>query len=72
MKQSKDELDRWGVDRDAKMQLFALAQIDYESANAIIAKLLKKRSDRDELRNVSGFVSRCVRNSRHTIDVSWN
>ena len=54
------------------MQLYALAQVDYESANAVIGKLLKKRSDRQELHNVSGFVSRCVRNARHTVDVSWN
>ena len=33
-------------------------------ANAIIAKLIKKRSDCVEFRNISGFIHTCVNNAR--------
>lgn len=55
------------VDETAQMELFLLSQHSdqgFQEANAIIAKLLKKRSDKSYLDNSSGFVHACVKNAR--------
>ena len=66
-------LDEAGVDVTAKQELFLLCQHSkegYEHGNSIIAKILKKRADREAISNISGFVHRCVVNARSQMG-SW-
>lgn len=56
-----------GVDERAAQDIFLLAQMSDEgwmAANSIIAKLVKKRSDGETFKNVSGFIHTCVKNAR--------
>lgn len=55
------------VDERAAQDIFLLAQMSDEgwmAANSIIAKLVKKRSDGEIFKNVSGFIHTCVKNAR--------
>ena len=69
----KSTLDEFGIDRNAMQELFLLAQANYDEANSIVGKLLKKRNDNNEPRNASAFVHRCVVNARNTMyDHNWS
>ena len=62
-----------GVDKSARQELLLLAQhstTGHEEANSIIGKILKKRSDKQDMHNTSAFVHRCVCNARQTMG-SW-
>ena len=63
-------LMEYGVDRAARQELFLLAQMGMRGAlhaNAIIGKLMKKKADKDDLRNPSGFVHAAYLKARHYI-----
>ena len=65
-----DTLITWSIDTTARMELFLLAQHSddgYKEANAVIAKLLKKKSDNETMKNPSAFVHACVQNARSLI-----
>ena len=60
-----------GVDDNACKGLILLAQHSddgYRAANALIAKLAKKRADGEVLTNPSGFIHKCSLNARHSIE----
>ena len=52
------------VDREARESLFCLAQVNYEGANAIIAKMIKKVAEQKWMINPSGFIHSSVLNER--------
>ena len=63
-----------GVDDGARATLFLLAQLHeqgWHAANAIIAKLSKKKADGEVLQNPSGFVHRCAQNARAKVEHGW-
>ena len=65
-----DVLKDIGVDATAGQDLFLLATHSdggWQAANAIMAKLVKKKRDGEDFRNVSGFVHRCVLNARNEL-----
>ena len=67
-------LHEFGADRTARQELFLLAQHStggFQEANSIISKLLKKRADHEDIRNVSAFIHKCVCNSRAELG-SWS
>ena len=60
-----------GVDEDACKSLILLAQHSddgYRAANALLAKITKKRADGEILTNPSGFIHKCSLNARHSIE----
>ena len=64
----RDFLVSIGADEDSIMDLICLSQFSddgYERANSTIGKILKKRSDQQEIRNISGFIHSNVLNARH-------
>ena len=68
-----DVLRNAGCDETSRQELFLLAQHSddgFKEANSIIGKILKKRSDKEVVANMSGFVHSCVRNARNEIG-SW-
>ena len=63
-------LNDLGVDGPAQRDLFLLAQLSeegYVEANHLLAKLVKKVSDDEEFKNISGFLHRGVLNARYRI-----
>ena len=74
MRHGKTDIQVWanvlrdhGVDEDAQHGIFLLSQhspTGYKCANAIMAKLYKKASDKEWLDNPSAFVHVCVKNNR--------
>ena len=64
----KSVLNEFGVDITAQQELFLLSQagpVDYRHANGMLAKLLKKEADGEELRNPSAFLHSCIKNCRN-------
>ena len=69
----KDVLKEFNVDVNARKELWCLSQFGERGelhANAIVAKLLKKKSDKIHVRNPSAFIHSCVRGSRHFLQSS--
>ena len=65
--------EEFNCDRTSIQELFCLAQHSdegWKAANLIISKLLKKRSDHEEIRNPSAFVHSCAKSARHSLDQS--
>ena len=63
-------LGEYGVDEDAQQGIFLLAQhspTGYKCASAVLAKLYKKRADKEWLDNPSAYVHASVRNNRNTL-----
>lgn len=63
-----------GVDTTAQKELFILSthsRAGWEAANALIAKILKKMSDRAVLSNPSAFVHVCCTKARNSIAGGW-
>lgn len=67
-------LEDEGVDRAATQELFLLAQhsdAGYQASNAIVAKLIKKRSEGFPVRKPSAFVHQCCCNARNAMQGGW-
>ena len=66
-----DELRyKFGCDLDSIGELILLAQLSedgYYEANTIMSKMLKKKSDKADLRNCSGFLHKCIKNARELL-----
>ena len=63
-----------GVDVTAQQELFLLSthsRDGWEAANALIAKILKKQSDRAPLQNPSAFIHVCCTKARSNIAGGW-
>ena len=63
-------LDEYNVDDAARQLLFALAQTNFEAANDVIHKLLKKKNDGVTINNPSALIFTNVMNHRSQAD-SW-
>ena len=63
-------LDEYNVDDAARHLLFALAQTNFEAANDVIHKLLKKKNDGITINNPSALIFTNVMNHRSQAD-SW-
>ena len=67
-------LQEAGVDSIAQQELFLLSthsREGWEAANALIAKILKKTSDRAKLDNPSAFIHVCCTKARNKITGGW-
>jgi hypothetical protein len=63
-------LRNFGVDDLAQKSLFLLAQLGDEGAkkaNSVVAKLLKKAADGEQINNASAMVHSCCKSARHQI-----
>ena len=64
----------FGVDDNARKQLFCLAQLNwqgYEAANTIVSKISKNEQYGQAYKNISGFVSVAVKNARDRIQAGY-
>jgi hypothetical protein len=69
------KMQEWGIDEDGQADLFLLAQHSPEgwrAANSLMAKILKKKSDGEELRKPGAFIHAGCRNARHAIENSYD
>ena len=60
-------LKQVGCDDTARMDLFSLAQVNKESANEIIWRIVKKLTNEIQLKNASAFIHSSCKQARHAM-----